>query len=76
MQSHRLGSTAPQVVGAAQTPHESVPEQPSLMLPHWAPSWAQVLGVQEPGPHLPGPAPPQTVPVGQAGQLSVLPQPS
>jgi hypothetical protein len=75
-QSHRLGSTAPHVVGAGQTPQESVPEQPSLMLPHSAPSAAQVLGIQEPGPHRPGPAPPQTVPVGHPGQVSVLPQPS
>jgi hypothetical protein len=61
----------PQVIGLAHVPHESMPPQPSEIVPQVAPCAAQGVGAQ---PHVPAAL--QVCPVGHEPQSSVPPQPS
>jgi hypothetical protein len=51
----------PHVCPLLQLPQSSDPPQPSAMMPQFAPTFMQVVGVHIGAPHLPGTPPPPQV---------------
>jgi hypothetical protein len=71
---HWLGMVAPHTCGLGHVPQDSVPPHPSEIVPHVAPSIAQVIALH--AHRLATPAPPQVSNPAHAPQSSLPMQPS